>query len=369
MAEPPPSTLRLSIDADALAANWRALDRMSGAAATGAAVKADGYGLGIDRVVPVLRDAGAEAFFVAHWSEVAPLLAHVPAERIAVLHGCTNAAEAAYARSVGARPVLNSLRQAADWVESGGGVCHLMVDTGINRLGIAPRDAGDPAIAALEIDVLLSHLACADEDSAMNEAQRAAFGAVLPAIAHRRASLANSAGIALGPGYHLDMTRPGLALYGGVPCDAMDAAIRQVAFPQAAILQRRSLRAGETVGYNALFAATRAMEVATVSIGYADGFLRAFGNRHLARDGIALPILGRISMDIIVVDCSAIPYLVEGDWLDLPWRLPDAARQLSVSQYELLTLFGSRYDRVARPRCNAASDGASVPVDKTGGPR
>ena len=315
-------------------------------AATGAAVKANGYGLGIELVAPTLRDAGAAAFFVAHWSEVAGLAAHVPTHQIAVLHGCGSDEEARYAKETGAVPVINSVRQAAIWREAGGGACHLMVDTGINRLGVATGELGDPALAALEIDVLMSHLACADEDSPMNERQRAAFDALRPAIRHRRASLANSAGIDLGYGY--DLTRPGLALYGGVPRTGMADALRQVAFPQAAVLQRRRIAAGESVGYNARFTASEAMEVATVSLGYADGLLRGFGTIVPHWNGSALPILGRVSMDMIVLDCTAAPSLHEGDWIALPFDLPDAARQAAVSQYELLTLLGARYDRRAR---------------------
>ena len=148
----PPATLRLTVDTAALAANWRALDALSGSASAGAAVKADAYGLGVDTCVPVLRDAGCTNFFVAHWSEVAAVAAHVPADQIAVLHGVLSEADCAYARSIGAVPVINSLEQAALWQATGGGRCHLMVDTGINRLGIAQGEvlvevnAADPSI-------------------------------------------------------------------------------------------------------------------------------------------------------------------------------------------------------------------------------
>ena len=343
---PPPASLRLTVDVAALAANWRALDAMSGAARAGAAVKADCYGLGVATCVPVLRDAGCETFFVAHWSEVDAVASHIPPAQIAVLHGPLSEADCAYARSTGAVPVINSLEQAKLWSVGGGGRCHLMVDTGINRLGIAPPEASDPWMAALDIDILMSHLACADEDSAMNARQRAAFAAVTGTIAHRRASLANSAGIALGQDYAFDLTRPGLALYGGVPRGELAEVIRPIAQVEAAIIQCRNLASGESVGYNATFTASAAMRVGTVSLGYADGFLRLRGpGNALKHDGRALPILGKVSMDMVVVDLSAAPDCVAGDWLTVPWDINNCAQQNILSPYELLTGIGQRLRR------------------------
>jgi alanine racemase len=221
-----------------------------------------------------------------------------------------------------------------------------MVDTGMNRLGLAERDLADPALAGLDIDMVMSHLASADEDSDQNAAQLARFAQVRAALPARRYSLANSAGIALGPRYAFDVTRPGLALYGGVPCASLGPVIRQVAFPQAAVLQVRQLSAGDPVGYNATFTAPHAMRSATVSIGYADGYLRCWSGRGTVQfAGIALPVIGRVSMDMIIVDCSAAPSLGEGDWVDLDYALPDAARISGLSQYELLTLMGQRLQR------------------------
>ena len=341
--EVPPATLRLRIDIQALADNWRTLDRLSGAANAGAAVKADCYGLGVDLCVPVLRDAGCTAFFVAHWSEVAAVARHVPSAQIAVLHGPLSEADCAYARAIGVRPVINSLDQALLWRASGGGTCHVMVDTGINRLGLSLRELGDDAVQALDIDILLSHLACADEDSAMNARQLAAYRTAIAAVPHRRRSLANSAGIGLGADYAFDLTRPGLALYGGVPSEALQGVIRQVAFIEAAVLQTRDLAVGDSVGYNAAFTASGPMRVATVSLGYADGFLRVRGpGTALIAGDAALPILGKVSMDMIVVDCAQAPDLAAGDFLEVPFSLPDAAQQSAVSQYELLTTIGRR---------------------------
>ncbi|OBX20238.1 alanine racemase [Erythrobacter sp. QSSC1-22B] len=343
MPDVPPSTLRLGLDEAALAANWRVLDAMSGTARAGAAVKADCYGLRVVRCLPVLRDAGCRDFFVAHWSEVESVLAYIPASQVSVLHGVFDAAQAAYARAVGVRPVIDSLHQARVWSESGGGRCDLMIDSGINRLGIAPSEIADPLVQSLDIQVLMSHLACADEDSAMNARQLAAFRAVIPHVAHREASLANSAGIALGADYHCDLTRPGLALYGGVPRSEFADTIRQVAYPEAALLQVRDVAEGATVGYNAAFTAPAPMRVGVVSLGYADGIMRSWAGAHFVHGDRRLPMLGKLSMDMIVVDLAQAPDLHEGDWVSLPYLLPDAARQTALSQYELLTVLGNRF--------------------------
>ena len=263
--ELPASPLRLSLDTDALVANWRALDQLSGTASAGAAVKADAYGLGARRVVPLLWSAGCRCFFVAHWQEAAELLDLVPPAAIAVLHGPLAAQDAAYARQSGVRPVLNSLAQAQRWNEVGAGPCDLMVDTGLNRLGLPLAELADPAVAALQVDVLHSHLASADEVSPLNELQRQRWETARSAVPHRRASLANSAGIALGSAYHGDLTRPGLALYGGVPCAALAPHIRQVAQPEAQLIQVRELQAGDSVGYNATFTAPSAMRIGVLA--------------------------------------------------------------------------------------------------------
>jgi len=342
----PPPTLRLRLDGEALAANWRALDRLSGSADAGAAVKADAYGLGAGRVVPILERAGAKTFFVAHWSEVPALLRHVPAAWVSVLHGPLRPDDARFARQTGVRPIINSLQQAALWRDSGGGSCDLMVDTGINRLGLSMHEIGDPLVTGLEIETLLSHLASADEDVAQNEVQHKRFEEAARLIPARRRSLANSAGIALGADYAFDLTRPGLALYGGVPRPELQGAIRPVAYPQTAVLQLRALSPGDSVGYNALFTADRPMRAATVSLGYADGFLRCWTGKGALRHGeVELPLLGRVSMDLVVVDCTAAPTLREGDWLDVPYDLPAASQRCGLSQYEMLTLLGTRFLR------------------------
>ncbi|MEO5598482.1 MAG: alanine racemase, partial [Novosphingobium sp.] len=238
-APKPAPPLRLKLDEEALIANWRALDRLSGTARAGAAVKANGYGVGARRVVRALADAGCSDFFVACWMEAAEISDLVDPASISVLHGPMNRAEAAYAKAIGLRPVINTLAQAQCWLDAGGGACDLMVDTGINRLGLPVDALGNFAVQQLDVRVLMSHLASADEDSPLNELQRQRWVAARGMVAAPRASLANSAGIMLGVGYHGDLTRPGLSLYGGVPCAGLAPHIRQVVRPQAALLQVR----------------------------------------------------------------------------------------------------------------------------------
>jgi len=344
--EPPPPALRLTIDRDALAGNWRALDRLSGTASAGAAVKADGYGLGVQVVVPTLREAGCRDFFVAHWSELADLVGLTDPAAISVLHGPMTDADAAYARALGVKPVINSVQQARLWLETGAGPCDLMVDSGINRLGLPLTDLGDEAIGRLTVDVLLSHLASADEDVALNALQLHRWEEARAAIAHRRASLANSAGIALGPAYHGDLTRPGLSLYGGIQREELRDHIRQVARPMATIMQVRRIDAGDGVGYNATFIASGPMRVGTIALGYADGYLRCWsGKGTLLSAGRRLPVLGRVSMDMTAIDLTNAPDLKEGDWVEAEYDLTHAAQESGLSQYELLTLLGRRFGR------------------------
>ncbi len=344
--EQPSCPLRLTLDSDALVHNWRTLDRLSGAAKAGAAVKADGYGLGAKRVVQTLAGAGCADFFVAHMDEAAPLLSLVPAKRIAVLHGPLTPQDAAFAKAVAIRPVINSVRQAQLWQNAGGGRCDLMIDTGINRLGVPLADLGDPVLQGLQIDVLHSHLASAEEDSPLNDLQRRRWDEARSHVPHARASLANSAGLMLGADYHGDLTRPGIALYGGVPCAALTEHIRQVARPEAVIMQVRKIAAGDSIGYNATFIAPTAMRVGVISLGYADGYLRCWSGKGTMLSGEArLPVLGRVSMDMTVIDLSAAPQLREGDWVSADYDLPDAAAVTGLSQYELLTSLGRRFPR------------------------
>lgn len=334
--------LRLRLDAAALVANWRLLARLSGTAACGAAVKANGYGLDARGVVQRLAAAGCRDFFVASWAEARDL-ADLGVS-VSVLHGLRT--EDLMDRPAGARPVLGTPEQVQRWREAGGGPCDVMVDTGMNRLGVSPAQVAEGLLDGLEIETLMSHLVSADEDVDLNAHQLAAFSVLAGRTSARRRSLANSSGIALGPDYHFDLTRPGIALYGGRQREG-HAGIAQVATPEAQILQRRRVTAGETIGYNATYTAPRDMEVAILNLGYADGYLRCFSNkgRALAGDAV-LPVVGRVSMDLTAICVDAAPDLAEGDWVAMAYDLPETAALSGLSQYELITGLGSRFDRV-----------------------
>ena len=338
-----PSPLRLRLDGAALVENWRTLDAMSGRARAGAAVKANGYGLGAREVVKRLSHAGCCDFFVAHWREAAEIADLVPAERISVLNGVLSD-ELAAARAIGAKPVLSSMEQLAAWRQSGGGRCDIMFDSGMNRLGIEDVRAGEVAGAGLDCDIVMSHLASADEDVPQNASQLARYRAVAAHFPGVRKSLANSAGIALGSDYHFDVTRPGLSLYGGIPRTEFEGRIRQVAFPKARILQVRRLNPGDKVGYNATFTARREMTVAIAAIGYADGYLRCFSNGgRFIVGGRDAPVVGRISMDLAILDVSGGASGTSEDWASVQYHLPEASRLSGLSQYELLTGLGKRH--------------------------
>lgn len=335
--------LRLRLDSTALQDNWRWLQRLAGVAA-GAAVKADGYGLGARTVTRLLADVGCRDFFASTWTEAEALGPLPDGATLSVLHG-VGPDDVTAALASNARPVLNTPAQVARWKESAPGrACDVMVDTGMNRLGIRTDEIS--LLDGLFIDTLHSHLACADEDSAMNTVQRDRFLAVSATVEARRYALANSAGICLGREYSFDLVRPGLALYGGIPRPEAVGHIRQVAYPEAEVVQRRTIRAGESCGYGAIWTAAADTEAAIVNIGYADGYLRCFaGKGSASADGKPLPLIGRVSMDLIALDASAYPELAEGDWVTLDYDLQDAADASGLSQYELLTGLSERLER------------------------
>ena len=337
--------LRLTCSKEALASNWRWLRRRS-ATTCGAAIKADGYGLGARQAFDVLYAEGCRDFFVSTWWEAAQLGA-VPADAsLAVLHGLGPDDELP-TRS-GVRPVLNSAAQVARWKQvAPGRACDVMIDTGMNRLGLRPEEAG--VLDGVRIDTLHSHLACADEDHPLNRLQLQRFRAAAAEIDANRYSLANSAGIVLGRDFAFDLVRPGLGLYGGIPRAEARDSLRQVAHLEAQIVQRRTILAGESCGYSALFVAPQDTEAAIVNIGYADGYWRGFSGRGSGRVGeVTLPVLGRVSMDLVALGCDDMPDLAEGDWVTLDFDLERAAEASGKSQYELLTGLGRRFDRTWR---------------------
>lgn len=338
------SPLRLRLSGDALVANWRYLQGQS-VAECGAAVKANGYGLGAREVVTRLARAGCRQFFVAHWSEAAAIADLVPPNHIAVLNGF-DADNLVDVVRIGVLPVLNTPLQIARWKASGGGTCHVMLDSGINRLGIGVEQMQRGLFDGLDIDILLSHLASADEDVPQNAGQLVQFHDMAQNISAKRKSLANSAGIMLGADFHFDLTRPGLSLYGGIARPEMMGHIQPVVQPQALVLQVRDLPPGAFVGYNATFETLEPTRVATLAIGYADGYWRGFsGKGHVVFDGQQMPVIGRVSMDLLLVNANPAPHLAEGDWVDVGFDLPTAAATSAMSQYELLTSMGHRSER------------------------
>jgi alanine racemase len=307
-------------------------------------VKADSYGLGARQAAEALIDAGCRDFFVATWVEARSLSGVTDSASTVVLHGIGPDDIEAAAGSA-ARPCLNTLAQVARWKKlAPHRTCDVMIDTGMNRLGLRPTEIA--ALEGLTIDTLHSHLACADEESSMNAMQLDRFRTVAQAVPAKRYSFANSAGICLGREYSFDLVRPGLALYGGIPRPEAEGNIRQVARVEAQIVQRRKIPGGESCGYGATFIAERDTEAAILNIGYADGYLCNFSSRGSAFAGeLALPVIGRVSMDLLAINVDAAPDLSEGDWVELDYDLPTASRQSGLSQYELLTTLGDRFER------------------------
>ncbi len=353
------SPCRLSLDAAALVHNWRLLDRMSGAAACGAAVKADGYGLGAREVVRRLADAGCRDFFVAHLGEAIALKPSLPADAtLYVLNGLQPGAEAAAARE-NIVPVLNSLEQVENWrslAKSLGRTLPalLQIDTGMSRLGLPAKEldrlVADPSLLdGIDVRYIMSHLACGDEpENPANAAQLTAMKAALGRLPKAPVAFANSGGSFLGHGYHFNLARPGVALYGVGPAGG---GIRPVLTLSARVIQVREIEAGVAVGYGGAYVAKGPMRIATIAVGYADGWLRALSNRGSAFFGdMRLPVVGRVSMDSITLDASALPEgtLKLGSLVELigPHQtLEDIAHDAGTIAYEILTGLGDRYQR------------------------
>ena len=303
----------LTIDLGAVGANWRALDAMSSAATeTAAVVKADGYGLGAGRVGKALAEAGARVFFVAAQQEAAALRKALgPAPEIYVLS--QSPGDLPKILAAGARPVLNTLEEAQAAAQAGGGACAVQVETGMNRLGMTAEEQAALAEAewakALEVKLVMSHLACADAPQhpltiAQGAAFRGAAARLQAAFPAAKLSLCATGGTVNHPELHFDMTRPGVGLFGGAPfLGAMPAARLE-----APIIRLWKVDRGEASGYGRAWVAARPSRLATIPVGYADGFPRALSNRGAARvNGVTAPFAGRVSMDLIVLDVTQAP--------------------------------------------------------------
>ncbi|MEM7190582.1 MAG: alanine racemase [Pseudomonadota bacterium] len=336
----------LTIDLDAIIANWRALDaRTHLNCTTAAVVKADAYGCGTATVGRALARAGVSTFFVAVPAEGAVLREAVGRDPlIYILGGYGRDQHGLYQANV-LRPCLNSAVQYKDWFKDGGGPAAIQIDTGMNRLGMEADELAKLGELSTQIDMIMSHMGNADDpDHALNAEQNTEFRRMTDGLDMQR-SLSATAGLLLGPDYHFDLTRMGIGLYGGWPF--LDAV--QVVTAEAPIIQIRELAAGETVGYGATFTADRPSRIATISAGYADGLHRALSNGAMAYiNGHPVPLAGRVSMDLITLDVTDAPGCFAGDMVELlgpNQSIDDAAKAAGTLGHEILTSLGSRYQR------------------------
>jgi alanine racemase len=356
----------LTIDLDAIVANWRKLEKTGVPAECGAAVKADAYGCGIDPVVRALAAAGCKTFFVATIPEARAVRHAAPDAAIYVLNGFLQNSGDALA-AINARPVIGDLNELAEWDIfcrrtgwRGGAAVH--VDTGMNRLGLSVIDAQSlaPRIETGDhgITLVMSHLACAENlQHPLNARQVAAFREVAHLFTGVPASLANSSGIFLGSQFSFDLTRPGAALYGVNPTPEADNPMLPVVDLKARIVQIRDVARGDTVGYGATWTARRPTRIAVVAAGYADGYFRAAGSNDGTRGaevivaGKRCPVAGRISMDLLAVDITDLAHnaarrgqmaTLIGDGI----TVDELAHHFGTIAYEVLTSLGRRYHRV-----------------------
>ncbi|HWT30502.1 MAG TPA: alanine racemase [Propylenella sp.] len=350
--------LTLTIDLGALARNWTRLAARAAPAECAAVVKADAYGIGIEHAVPALSAAGCRNFFVALPAEAVRVRAVAATATVYVLGGFFSEAAETYLAS-GIRPVLNHPDELEAWIRTGGGrPAALHVDTGMNRLGFFPEDAlalaGSQRLSDAGVVLLMSHLACADQPGhPKNADQLALFKRIRERFGELPASFANSHGIALGPDYHFDIVRPGIALYGGAR--AMDPEMDVVVTAAARVLQVRRAAAGQTVGYGATQKLARTSRLAILAAGYADGYHRA-ASASGERPGAAVfiggrraPLAGRISMDLMAIDVTNIAARIRpGDSAELfgpNIPVEEVAAAAGTISYELLTHLGRRAER------------------------
>ncbi len=363
--------LRLTVDLTALTDNWRDMARRSGKARTAAVVKADAYGMGIEDAGEALYLAGARDFFVATVDEGVTLRMFAPEARIFVLAGIWPGTERRFFEN-DLVPIISSEEQLAFWMavlaDYGDYPCALHVDTGFNRLGLTVNEAialaNDVSRPASFAPVLvMSHLACGDDHSSdMNKQQLESFRTVSAAYEGIDSSLAASGGIFLGDDYHFDLTRPGIALYGGQAVNGIANPTRPVATAEARIIQIRTVKAGESVSYGRALQLTRDSRLAIVAAGYADGYMRSQSSggvplRQVVPQGgqgfVAgqkVPVAGRITMDQTIFDVTDLPEgaVRAGDYIELFGKnvlVDDAAKAAGTIGYEMLTSIGLRHER------------------------
>ncbi|MBA8843331.1 alanine racemase [Ochrobactrum sp. RH1CCR137] len=349
----------LTIDLAALRHNYSAIARHIAPTRAAAVVKADAYGLGASRVAPAFYDAGCRDFFVAHLGEAIALKPFLqPDATLYVLNGLQPGTEEACARD-GILPVLNSLEQIENWgalaARQGRKLPALLqLDTGMSRLGLSASEferllENFALLDNIDIKFVISHLASGDEpENAANARQLANMTALLVRLPKLPVAFANSGGSFLDKSYHFDLARPGVALYGVGP----ENEVVPVLTLSARVIQVRDIDKGAAVGYGGTYVAEGPTRVATIAVGYADGWFRSLSNKGSAFFGdTRLPIIGRVSMDSITLDVSALPEgtLKLGSLVELigpHQRLEDVARDCDTIPYEILTALGNRYARV-----------------------
>ncbi len=366
-AVPPDARAVLRIDLSALRANWARLNAETGTAQCAGVIKADAYGLGLEEIAQALTDEGCRTFFVATLEEGRRIRHVQPGAAIYVLDGLLPGACDHYA-GFDLRPVLSSLDEVAEWAAYSRTLgrslpAALHIDTGINRLGMPDSDVerlhDDPRLlAGIDVALILSHLACADDPaSPKNEAQRQKFDRMRARLPAAKASLANSGGVFLGPQFHYDLVRPGIALYGGRALDGRTNPMRPVVRLSARILQVREVPKGETVGYGAIWKVNETARIATVACGYADGFLRALSGPTGKPGPVGyigdypVPVVGRVSMDLITVDVTGVPQALahRGAWVEIIGErvtVDDLTDMAGTIGYELLSRLSRRVHRV-----------------------
>ena len=351
----------LTVDLGAIADNYRLLRDMVAPATCAGVVKANAYGLGIKPVAETLWDAGCRVFFVVTMDEAIELREVLEEAEIHVLTGAMRGAEED-AIGFGMVPVLNSLHDIKVWKQFQKKVdlthpVDIQVDSGMTRAGLSPAALDimreDPAmLEGLSIRFVMSHLACADDiKHRQNQQQLDAFHEARIVLPFGKASLANSSGIFHGAGFHFDVTRPGCALYGVNPTPHTDNPMKQVVHLQAKVLQIHDITAPRAVGYSATHKTKKGQRIATIASGYADGYLRSLSGSGVAYvDGIACPVAGRVSMDLISLDVTDVPEnrMHHGTLVDLigPFNpVDDVANRAGTIGYEILTSLGHRYHR------------------------
>ena len=349
----------LTVRLGAIVENFRLCGSLSGSVVAGV-VKADAYGLGAGPVARALLEAGCDTFFVARLEEGIAVRPSVPRMRIFVLDGVSSGSVEQYLAN-GLTPVLNSLDEISAWSDAATRRqtqldAALHFDTGMNRLGLPPDElsvlAAEAArrLSGINTVLLMSHLACSDDPaSQMNVEQLGRFRNALAMLPPAPASLSASGGVLLGKDYAFDLVRPGIALYGGNPQAGATNPFRTAARLTGRVLQVRRVDKGESVGYGATFRTARRSTLATVALGYADGLMRAIGNKGSgAIGGVRVPVVGRVSMDLITLDVTDIAPVEPGDEVEFVGdtiSLEEAARAAGTVNYEILTGLGTRFPR------------------------